>query len=179
VDKIENELPVIPLQEPISQLEVGWFARLTGHIPPQQFLRYILVGVWNTLFGYSTFAGLYYLLHRHSFPAANVYWQVISAQVVSNLVNISVAFFGYKFFVFKTKGNYLREWLKAMAVYWSGFLPALLLLPLLVKALQYVPHAGTHAPYIANAILLCFGVIYNFFGHKHVTFRQKPTTTTL
>ena len=26
--------------------------------------------------------------------------------------DITVAYFGYKFFVFRTHGNYLREWLK-------------------------------------------------------------------
>ena len=30
-------------------------SRLTGHIPPGQFLRYLLVGGWNTVFGYTCF----------------------------------------------------------------------------------------------------------------------------
>ena len=30
--------------------------RLVDHIPPGQFGRYLLVGAWNTLFGYGSFA---------------------------------------------------------------------------------------------------------------------------
>ena len=33
-----------------------WSAEITAHIPPGQFGRYLLVGIWNTLFGYSTYA---------------------------------------------------------------------------------------------------------------------------
>ena len=33
------------------------------------------------------------------------------AVVPSTVINITVAFLGYKWFVFKTKGNYLREWM--------------------------------------------------------------------
>ncbi|MHB1700156.1 MAG: GtrA family protein [Acidobacteriaceae bacterium] len=145
------------------------FERLASHFPPGQFIRYIVVGVWNTAFGYSTFAAFYYLIHRHNIPAAYVYAQIIAA-----FINVSVAFLGYKWFVFKTKGNYLREWLKGMAVYGSSFLPALLMLPLLIKALEYGLHLKGSAPYIANALLTGFSVIYSFIGHKKITFRVPP-----
>lgn len=149
--------------------KTGLFARATGHIPPGKLARYILVGFWNTAFGYSTFAGIYYLIHRWNIPAAYIY-----AQILSNFINITVAFFGYKIYVFKTKGNYLREWLKAMAVYWSGFLPGLILLPLTIKALNYGFHLKESAPYIANAILMGIGVVYSFIGHSKITFRVPP-----
>ncbi len=150
---------------------------LSSHIPPGQFFRYILVGGWNTLFGYSTFAGIYYLVHRSGIPSANVYWQVITAQIISVPVNFTASYFCYKIFVFKTKGNYLREWLKSIAVYGTSFLPSLVLLPLLVKAFLYVPHIQGTAPYIANALLTSVGVIYSFLGHKNVTFKVSPKTT--
>jgi putative flippase GtrA len=151
-----------------------FLSRLTNHIPPGQFFRYLLVGGWNTIFGYSSFAGAYYLFHRYSIPAANVYWQVITAQVVCTPINFTVAYFCYKLFVFKTEGNYLREWLKSIAVYGSALLPGLVLLPLLVKALLYVPHVHDSAPYVANAMLTGALVIYSFLGHKHVTFSMPP-----
>jgi putative flippase GtrA len=149
----------------------GTLKRLISHIPPGQFLRYIVVGGWNTVFGYSTFAGIYYLLHRYDLPAANVYWQVIMAQIISVPINFTGSYLCYKFFVFRTKGNYLREWLKSIAVYGSSFLPGLVLLPLLVKALLYVPRMHGSAPYVANALLLGVGAIYSFLGHKHITFK--------
>ncbi|MHB8303515.1 MAG: hypothetical protein ACYDC6_11855, partial [Acidobacteriaceae bacterium] len=42
--------------------KIPWIARLASHIPPGQFLRYLMVGGWNTLFGYSTYALLTALL---------------------------------------------------------------------------------------------------------------------
>jgi putative flippase GtrA len=150
----------------------GWWLRLTSHIPPGQLMRYLIVGVWNTIFGYSTFAAINWLLFHRGIPASYIY-----AQIISNFINITVAFLGYKFFVFKTQGNYFNEWLKAMAVYWSGFLPGLILLPALVKFLQYALHVPlSRAPYIASAILIVVGTLYSFLGHKNVTFRQKSAT---
>jgi putative flippase GtrA len=144
--------------------------RVVAHIPPGQLVRYLLVGVFNTVFGYSTFAATNWLLYRRGIPASYMY-----AQVLSNFVNITVAYLAYKFFVFKTRGNYLREWLKAMAVYGSGFVPGLILLPATVKLLQFGLHVPiARAPYIANAVLICFTVFYSFLGHKNITFRQRP-----
>ncbi len=122
------------------------------------------------------FAGIYFLLRRYEIPTANLYWEVISAQVVSYPINITASYFGYKFLVFKTRGNYLREWLKCVVVYGTGLFPGLVLLPLLVAALLHFPYIHGSAPYIANALLVGVGAIYSFLGHKHVTFRVAPRT---
>ncbi|HET7215487.1 MAG TPA: hypothetical protein VFL79_17995 [Terriglobia bacterium] len=39
-------------------LKIAWIRRLASHIPPEQFGRYLLVGAWNTLFGYRGYAVL-------------------------------------------------------------------------------------------------------------------------
>jgi hypothetical protein len=31
------------------------------------------------------------------------------------------------------------------------------------------------APYIAGAVLMVIAVVLSFLGHRHVSFRQKPT----
>lgn len=142
-----------------------WLARLTNHIPPGQFLRYLLVGGWNTLFGYSTYALFTALL------MPRVSFGYLYASVFSSLINITVAYLGYKFFVFRTHGNYLKEWLRCLLVYGSGMLPGLVLLPLLVEGLHYGFHLQRSAPYVGGALLMGAGVIYSFFGHKHFTFR--------
>lgn len=140
-------------------------ARLTSHIPPEQFLRYLLVGGWNTLFGYATYAVFTALL------MPRVRFGYILASAFSSVINITVSYLGYKVFVFKTKGNYLAEWLRCLAVYGSGMLPGLLLLPLIVGTLHYLFHSKSSAPYVAGALLTGVGVLYSFFGHKHFTFR--------
>lgn len=158
--------------------------RILALFPPGQFLRYLCVGVFNTVFGYSVFAALNWYLDRRGVRASYMY-----AYTISNFINITVAYFGYKIFVFKTKGNYLREWLKAMAVYWSGFLPGLVIIPaavFLMKRLLPPQFSVLHhsfsgkeaAPYIANAVLMGFGVIYSFLGHRNITFRAAKKTGT-
>jgi glycosyltransferase involved in cell wall biosynthesis len=148
-----------------SLRDIPWVARLTSHIPPGQFTRYLIVGVWNTFFGYSLYA-LFVALLTPRLQFAYIY-----ASAFSNLIAITVAYFGYKFFVFRTKGNYLVEWFRCILVYGSGMLPGLVLLPLLVGGLHYFFHLNRSAPYIAGAILLGTGTIYSFFGHKHFSFR--------
>lgn len=149
----------------MSVSKFPWRSRFAKHVPPGQFARYLMVGVWNTLFGYSTYALFTALL------MPRMRFGYILASVFSSLLNITVAYFGYKFFVFKTQGNYAVEWFRCILVYGSGMLPSLVLLPLLVEGLHYGLHLGRSAPYIAGALLLGAGAIYSFFGHKHFSFR--------
>ena len=143
-----------------------WTENLRSHISLGQFGRYLLVGVWNTLFGYGTFALLTALL------TPVVPYSYIWASLLSSLLNITVAYLGYKWFVFKTKGNYLREWLRCVAVYGSGILFTLMALPVLVFLIRRNTHLVSQAPYIAGAILTVVVVVYSFLGHKKFSFRS-------
>lgn len=138
-----------------------------SHIPPRQFARYLVVGAWNTVFGYGTFVALTALL------TPKVPYAYIPAALLSSLLNITVAFLGYKWLVFQTKGNYLKEWLRCVAVYSSSLLLNLLLLPVMVVAVRRATGNGRSAPYIAGALLAFFGAIYSFIGHKRFSFRTE------
>jgi putative flippase GtrA len=138
---------------------------LLSHIPPGQFGRYLLVGMWNTLFGYGTFAGFTALLDPR------IPYGYVVASAASTSLSITQAFLLYKWFVFKTKGNYLREWLRCIAVYGSNILLNLILLPPLVLAIRHLTRFDRPAPYIAGALLAGFNVIYSFIGHKTFSFR--------
>src|SRR5579862_8160651 len=110
----------------LAALAKRGIAPLTRHIPPGQFGRYLLVGAWNTLFGYGSFAFFTAILSPlipHSY---------IAACVISSLLNISVSYLGYKWFVFKTKGHYLREWVRCVGIYSGGILFSVVALPVLV-----------------------------------------------
>jgi len=138
---------------------------ITRHIPPGQFGRYLIVGVWNTLFGYGTFAFFTAILNPvipHSY---------IAACIVSSVLNISVAYLGYKFFVFKTKGNYLREWLRCVGVYSGGIVFGVITLPVLVSLIRHNTRFFAQAPYIAGALLTACTVFYSFIGHRKFSFR--------
>src|SRR5258708_25244833 len=147
-----------------------WFQQLPGvsailsHIPAGQFGGYLLVGAWNTLFGYGAFAAFTALLDPH------MQYGYLLAAAASSSLSTTQAFLLYKWFVFKTQGNYWREWLRCMAVYGSSILLNLILLPLIVLAIRYTTRYDRQAPYIAGALLTGFGVIYSFVGHKKFSF---------
>jgi putative flippase GtrA len=154
-------------ENPHWLMKMRLIAWLAGHFPPGLFLRYLAVGVWNTVAGYLVYAFLTYFLTKTRLPAAYMFTVAPSC-----LINITMAFFLYKWFVFRTKGNYWREYRRTMTVYWSLFIPAMLILPVLVNLLHWLFHMGAAAPYVANAILMVFGVVYNFLGYKKYSFRQ-------
>jgi len=139
-------------------------AKLTAHIPPAQFTRYLLVGIWNTAFGYGTYAGLTALLTPHISHA------YVVASLLANLLSITSAFLAYKWFVFRTQGNYLREWMRCVAVYGGASLLGTLLLPIFVFALRHFTRFDSSAPYIAGAALMGLNVVASFLGHKKFSF---------
>src|SRR5947209_7892505 len=51
----------------------AWQQRMLRHIPPGQLWRYLCVGAFNTLFGYSLFALLNYLLYRRGLPVSYIF----------------------------------------------------------------------------------------------------------
>jgi len=149
-----------------SPTERGGIAALTRHFPPGQFGRYLLVGTGNTLFGYGTFAALVAILDRmmpHGY---------ILASVLSSVVNITVSYLDYKWFVFKTKGKYLREWARCLVVYSSAIVLNAVLLPVAVFAIRRWTTYYSAAPYIGGAVLIVLTTIFSFVGHKNFSFRS-------
>jgi putative flippase GtrA len=153
-----------------SPSQNGVTTKLIAHIPPAQFSRYLLVGLWNTAFGYGTYAGLTALLTPH---LAHAY---IIASLVANLLSITSAFLAYKWFVFKTQGNYFREWMRCVAVYGGVALVGTLLLPIVVFALRHCTRFNSSAPYIAGAALTGLSVVASFLGHKKFSFASSRPT---
>lgn len=133
------------------------------------FGRYLLVGIWNTIFGYVTYAGLTASLTPHISHA------YIVASVLASLLSITSAFLAYKWFVFKTRGNYLREWMRCIVVYGTSSLIGIVLLPVFVFALRHFTRFDASAPYLAGATLMGLSVIASFLGHKNFSF--APTRT--
>ena len=152
---------------PTQLFQPAWIRTLTSHIPPEQFGRYLAVGVCNTVFGYGTYALLTFTLTRvvpHSY---------IFASIITAPVNITFSYLGYKWFVFKTRGNYLREWTRCFVVYGSSMVLGIILLPPVVVLLRWSSGLDRSAPYIGGAVVMGFGVIYSFLGHKKFSFRAR------
>jgi putative flippase GtrA len=188
----------------VAEKPPGLTHRLGRHFPGGQIFRYLCVGGFNTFFGYCTFAATLYLLNL-ALPQRFLSLTVVLASIIATPLNITVAYLGYKFLVFRTHGNYLREWLKCFAVYGTSMIPGLIALSALTRLLQTIFHhhsASLHATltaaeshlhgtpltilqhiatgkamagYIAGAIVMAFSTIYSFLGHKNVTFRKPQS----
>jgi len=132
-----------------------------------EILRYLLVGGFNTVFGYGLFAILNWLFTGHLGAYSYMY-----ATLLSSLIAITAAFLGYKWFVFRTHGNYLAEWIRVLGIYGTTMLISLAGMPILVPVLQRVLAHPAWASYIAGAIMTCITIVFGFFGHKNVSFRE-------
>ena len=128
------------------------------------FLRYLIVGGFNTLFGFSLFALMTYLM------TPRVPYSYELATLFSGLISITFSYLAYKFFVFKTSGRYFREWVRALTVYGGGILINLLLLPPLVFLFEFLLVEKALAPYAGGLVLVAIQVLFSFFGHKKYTF---------
>ena len=125
------------------------------------FVRYVLAGVCNTAVGYCLFAGLNYLLQ------GTFHYSYLAASILANILAITFAYLNYKFIVFRTRGNYLREYLRFYVVYGFSIGLSLVLMPIFVEEL------GMNT-YVAGAAILPICVIASFFGHKSFSFRGNP-----
>ena len=123
-------------------------------------IRYLLAGGWNTVFGVGLYTAVYELWGT---PGNYLFWAVLV-----NILAITNAFLCYKFFVFRTKGNFLREYLKCYLVYGAGALLGLAGLFLLVSI------AGMN-PVLANILITGITVILSYFGHKYFSFRRSSS----
>ena len=136
-----------------------------------QFLRYLAVGACNTLFGYGCFALFTMLL------TPLIAYGYVLASLLANFLSITFAFLGYKWFVFKTEGNYVKEWVRCLGVYAASMVLSAAVLPFVVAVVRRRTAYDHGAPYIAGAIVLVFSVIFSFFGHRHISFvpsKQDP-----
>src|SRR5580700_7931139 len=71
-------------------------------------VRFLAVGACNSMFGYGCFAMFTLLLT----PLLS--YGYVLASLLANLFSITFAFLGYKGFVFKMHGNYLKEWIRCV-----------------------------------------------------------------
>lgn len=144
---------------------------MLGKVAGGQPLRFLVAGGVNTLFGIAdTFVLLHVLLLLNpAHPKA----MGTTAMAVSSIINIAFSFFMYKWFVFRTSGNTLPEFLRSLTIYLPSLGLNTLLVAPLTAAYEHWLGPGKAAVYLAMASILFVTLIFSFFGHKRVTFRQK------
>jgi len=117
--------------------------------------RYLLAGAWNTIFGYFCGVSIYYFF--------GVEWGVLKVALFANILAITMAFLTYKLFVFKTRGNWIAEYIRAYLVYGSAAIVGIILLLLLVDILGF-------KFWLAQALVILITVVFSYLGHKNFTF---------
>lgn len=121
-------------------------------------LLYLLVGGWNTVFGYAAWAIMQYLLGG--------YVNYLVVIVLAWPVNVLNAYAGYRYVVFRSRGPVLRELPRFSLVYLAALVANLVLLPLALRVLPF-------SIYVVQAIFAGVVVVSSYLGHKHFSFRGR------
>lgn len=124
----------------------------------EQQIRYLLVGGWNTAFGY----GLFVLLHWWLGTSLHYVLLLLICQVAATLN----AFVGYRYLVFQVRGTWLLDLARFSLVYIGVYVANLLLLPLLVEVV------GLDV-LVAQAVIVFGTVVASFFAHRDFSFRRS------
>lgn len=127
--------------------------------------RFLIVGIWNTIFGYLVFIGfdtLFALIFSQRYIA------YMSAAVLSNILAIINAFIFHKCITFKSKVRgkaIFMEFIRFFSTYLFTMVLGLILLPFFVEIIGLDPK-------ISGALLIPVTVIISYFGHSRFSFRN-------
>lgn len=120
-------------------------------------VRFFIAGSWNTVFGYSLSLVLYSLL--------NSYLHILAISLIANILSISMSFITYKIFVFKLKGNWLKEYIRCYIVYGMISLISMSILWISVDFIK-IPF------WISQGLLIPIMILFSYIGHKKFTFNM-------
>lgn len=125
------------------------------------FVRYLIVGVWNTVFGMAVYAGLYSWLGQQT--------HYLVLLIPANILAITNAYICYKLVVFKTQGHIVREYLRCYLVYGGMMLAAAGLMIAGVEWLK-IP------PILANGACIVVTTIGSYLSHRAFSFARTNKT---
>jgi putative flippase GtrA len=120
-------------------------------------VRFVLVGLWNTGFGFLVFGGFL------SAFGEGLYWLAL---VFSHIISSSLAFVLYRRWVFRVTGFAVTDFVRFHIVYLSSFALNAVLLVLFVTV-------GGVPPLLAQAICQVLVLLVNFLGHKYFSFARR------
>jgi len=120
----------------------------------EQLIKFSLVGILNTVIGYAVFF------------IASLFMNYIVALIIAHVVGVTNSFFWNKYWVFRSDGNKIVEFLKFYSIYALVLIVNIILLYYLVSVLQFEPQ-------ISQLVLLPILTIITYLGHKHWSFYKK------
>ena len=131
----------------------------------QTKVRFVLVGIWNTIFGYLIFVGLDYLFNLIFSPRYVAY---MSAAVFSNIIAVTNAYFFHKHLTFKSETRGMaafHEYIRFYIAYLFMFVTSLILLPIFIEFLYLDPK-------IAAAVITLILTVVSYISHSHFSFHK-------
>jgi putative flippase GtrA len=132
----------------------------------QKKVRFVLVGVWNTVFGYAVFVGLDFLFTPFFEKRYTAY---MLAAVLMNILAILNAYIFHKFVTFRSPLRGLAiitEFMRFFSVYLFSIFLGLVLLPVFVELFHLDPK-------ISAALLIPITTIISYLGHSRFSFRKE------
>ena len=144
-----------------------WAERIWFRFPEK--LRYLLVGGFNTVVAYSllnlfdwTFNKINQA-HGWNFPKE---WIANAALILQYLITVNISVLTMRYYVFRSHGQWRKEFAKAWSVYIFMYLINAPILTLLMVVFGL-------STWAAQAIYLIFSTIITFILHKYFSFRKK------
>jgi len=141
--------------------------------------RFLVVGVWNTLFSYGVFVVLLYLLKPVLGPLAAsdrtlVAWigehYYLLVQWIAWVISVPASTLMLKWFAFRSKGHWLSEIGRSFFVYLPMQAVSSGLLWLFSGVIGLPPALG-------QLLTAAIAAVMSYFGHKNFTFKmaaQEP-----
>jgi putative flippase GtrA len=131
--------------------------RLRARLAPHgEKLRFLVVGGWNAAFSYGMLWILDSLLHDR------LHYSLILT--LNWVIGVTQNLFTFKLLVFRTRGNWLKEYLRSYVVYAGSFALNLAIVAVIMELWR--PRLV-----IAQLPALVVVVTISYFGHKYFTYR--------
>jgi putative flippase GtrA len=166
----EHGFHLSPNEPPDPQAH-GPFAAIRRALPGAEVIRFLLVGVSNTLISLGLYSACV-IIYSHLFPSHHKAIIVDAASITSKPIAITIAFLCYKHFVFRTHGNYIKEWLRCFAVYGVSTPAELIILPVATSLFLHIALSRPYAPFLAGIVNAVIIATYSYFAHKKFSFKR-------
>lgn len=131
-----------------SKAEKRWF-----DLP--QKIRFLLTGGFNTVISYLLFLLLFEGCHIDYNPAL----------IIQYIISINLSILTMRYFVFASRGNFMREYFKAWGTY-------LLMLTFNLLWLNITDIFFKIYPAASQLVYIILATIITYLAHKHFSFRK-------
>ncbi|MDR3242066.1 MAG: GtrA family protein [Lactobacillaceae bacterium] len=121
--------------------------------------RFLMVGGFNTVFGFLIFTGI-------TLSLKHIQHGYMIALVISQIVSLFFAFFLHRYVTFRVKGHIVKDFIRFTLVNLVSYVINLIVLPILVNVWNI-------NPIVAQFAILVVTTVISFVGHKFFSFRRS------